>query len=72
MILGNTVKYEVTLPNTEAYLTEIEPSRVGHHKQVIERELMNANKPYDDMNIAEKQKLDDKIYNYLVHLDSKL
>lgn len=70
MILGNTVKYEVKLPNTEAYLTEVEPSRVSHHKHVIERKLMDANKSYNDMIIAEKQKLDDKIYDYLVYLDS--
>ena len=70
MILGNTVKYEVKLPNAEAYLTEVEQSRVSHHKQVIERKLMNAHKPYDDMNITEKQKLDDEIYDYLVYLDS--
>ena len=70
MILGNTVRYEVILPNSEAYLAELPPSRVGHHKQVIERKLMNAHKPYDDMTIAEKQKLDDEIYDYLVCLDA--
>lgn len=70
MILGNSVKYEISLPNTEAYLSEVKPSRVGHHKQIIERKVMNAEKPYDEMSIAEKQKLDDKIYDYLVYLDS--
>lgn len=71
MLIGNTVKCIVSLPKTEAYLNTIEPRRAGHHLFVIEKELINSKKPYDDMSHTEKNNFDEKLVLKLEKLDEE-